>query len=188
MRRLRDARANCQGVLLAMARTIQIYVNNRDGHPLTGARIELWQGDDLIATIKDSRGQGSFNNAPLGPVQVVASYKDKQGRATLAAKQDHFTLVLDVQGDKTGAADLVALGVGIAAIVVALILGFSVPTPSPLQLQLIRGVFALGLAAAGTILPGRLGVELKLGQRLAITAAGALGLFVVAWFFIPAGN
>jgi len=68
------------------------------------------------------------------------------------------------------------------SIVLAMVFG----TPTEFQRRIFVGTFAIGLAGLGAEIPGFLNVKLTLGQQLAVTAAGALAVFVLVYFFVPA--
>ena len=76
--------------------------------------------------------------------------------------------------------------VGLGLILVATALVFAFGTPTALQTRIVIGVFALGGGALATELSGMIKVNLKLGTQLAIGATGALAIFVILYFKVPA--
>jgi hypothetical protein len=78
--------------------------------------------------------------------------------------------------------------VGIVFIFIALTLVFVFPNPQPLQKHLILAVFALGGGGFGGEIAGFLNANLTLSSKLTITAGGAAAIFVLLYFFFPAGS
>lgn len=81
--------------------------------------------------------------------------------------------------------DRIALIAGAVLWVVALILGFSFNHPNALQEQLIRGTFALGAGGIASVIPGLLNVQIGGGGKLAISAAGALAVYLLSYIVVP---
>jgi hypothetical protein len=71
---------------------------------------------------------------------------------------------------------------GVVFIVVLIVLAIFFPNPSPFQYTVFRIVLSLAAAGTATMIPGFL--EVNLSNR--IRAAGALGVFVVVFWFNPA--
>lgn len=59
-----------------------------------------------------------------------------------------------------------------------------VPSPTPTQFFIFRGVFAISLAAIAAIIPGLLSVESRF-QKVSIKATGAIAVFVIVWLLNP---
>lgn len=76
--------------------------------------------------------------------------------------------------------------IGIAFVVIAIVLGFSFPNPSSLQIRIILAVLSLGGGAFGTEISGMIKVDLSLGKQFVIGATGAAALFVILYFAVPA--
>ncbi|MGB7801314.1 hypothetical protein [Buttiauxella sp.] len=68
-------------------------------------------------------------------------------------------------------------------IVIMLILAVAIPKPSEMQWRVFGLVLAMIAAGFGAILPGALQVNIN----RTIKATGAAGLFVLVYFFNPAG-
>jgi hypothetical protein len=74
--------------------------------------------------------------------------------------------------------------VGLILLAVGIALTFAVSQHNPLQRQVILAVLALGGSAVATeAITGALKIDLTLGERTAITASGALAVFIVMYFF-----
>lgn len=67
-----------------------------------------------------------------------------------------------------------------------LVLALLIPNPTPFQYQTFRIVMALAAAGVAAMIPGFLKVEIHPTVKVIIRAGGALGVFVVVYFFNPA--
>jgi len=73
---------------------------------------------------------------------------------------------------------------GLVILAIATGLAFAVKDHTPLQHQVILALFSLGGSAFATdAITGALDIKLTLGEKTAITASGALAVFVVLYFF-----
>lgn len=79
---------------------------------------------------------------------------------------------------------IVAISFGIIFIIVILLLSIKFPNPTPHQAWVFRVVLSLAAAGIGATLPGLLKIEGQIAQ-FAIGASGALGLFIIVYFFNP---
>jgi hypothetical protein len=74
--------------------------------------------------------------------------------------------------------------VGLVLLLAGAALAFAFSVHTPLQRQIILALFALGGGAVATeAITGALNVNLSLGEKTAITAGGAFGIFIVMYFF-----
>lgn len=76
----------------------------------------------------------------------------------------------------------VATAFGIAGVIVMLILAIFFPRPTAFQYTVFRIILALAGAGVGATIPGLLDVNVS----GAIRASGAIGVFVIVYFFSPA--
>jgi hypothetical protein len=76
---------------------------------------------------------------------------------------------------------------GIFFILLAVILVFVFDNPNRLQTQVVLAMFALGGGGFGGEISGFIKTDLTLGTKLKIAAGGAAAIFVVLFFFVPAG-
>ncbi|MBF0136431.1 MAG: hypothetical protein HQL65_09345 [Magnetococcales bacterium] len=85
----------------------------------------------------------------------------------------------------TGNLDFILLGVGILLVLGTVIITFVKPNPTPYQQTVFRTLIALGAAAFAAALPGFLNVDMRFKSSF-VRASGALGVFVLVYFFTPA--
>lgn len=74
-------------------------------------------------------------------------------------------------------------GVGVIFILISVLLIILYPNPSPAQYQVFKIVLALACAGFAAAIPGAINV----GVGNAVRAGGAMGVFVIIYFFSPAG-
>lgn len=110
--------------------------------------------------------------------------------ATLGPDVDNWTFKFDFDQEPSVMEILranVPAIVGLVLLFVALALAFTYTESTPLQSQLIRSTAALGLGGIASLLTGFLRVKVNFGSQLGVTAAGALAVYVISFFFVPAG-
>ena len=76
--------------------------------------------------------------------------------------------------------------IGIVFLVTTIALAIAFPEPTEFQYRVFAGALAICLSGIGAEIPGFLNVKLTLGKKLVVTAAGALAIFVLTYFFRPA--
>ena len=83
----------------------------------------------------------------------------------------------------------VILAFAFGVVFLAAILALVVLIPDPTKVQRIVFITVMALASGGvsTTISGMLNVNIKLGNQLVVGAAGALAVFVIAFFYVPAG-
>ncbi|HEV7860052.1 MAG TPA: SH3 domain-containing protein [Pyrinomonadaceae bacterium] len=74
-------------------------------------------------------------------------------------------------------------GAGVIFILISVLLIILYPNPSPAQYQVFKIVLALACAGFAAAIPGAINV----GVGHAVRAGGAMGVFVIIYFFSPAG-
>ncbi len=79
---------------------------------------------------------------------------------------------------------IAGLIIGTIFAIVILILAVLIPSPTPSQMFIFRGVFAIALAAIAAIIPGLLDVQSRF-NKFSIRATGAIAVFVIVWFMNP---
>jgi hypothetical protein len=75
---------------------------------------------------------------------------------------------------------------GVVFITAILLLVVFIPNPTPVQYHFFVIVMSLAAGGAATVITGMIDVQVSFGKRLAIGAAGALAVFVIVFFFLPA--
>jgi len=78
--------------------------------------------------------------------------------------------------------------IGVPLLLISIVLAVIFGTPTGYQRQVFVATLAIAVAGVGSEIPGFLNVNLTLGQKLSVTAAGALAIFVLVFFFVPATN
>lgn len=81
---------------------------------------------------------------------------------------------------------ILAFVFGAVFIVTMLVLIVLIPNPTPVQYHFFVIVMSLAAGGVATVMTGMIDVRAKFGKRLAIGATGALGVFVIVYFFLPA--
>lgn len=79
---------------------------------------------------------------------------------------------------------IAGLAIGVLFALIILLLAVFIPSPTPTQFFIFRGVFAISLAAIAAIIPGLLNVESRF-QKFSIRATGAIAVFVIVWMLNP---
>lgn len=77
---------------------------------------------------------------------------------------------------------ILAFGFGVAFVIALLVLAVAIPSPTAFQYTVFRVVLALAAAGVAAMIPGFLQITLSEWIR----AGGALGVFVVVYFYNPA--
>jgi len=175
-----------------MDRGIQLYARDRYGEPLHGVSFEVFANGVLVASVANTEGRASVQVADRDiVVKVVATYGEETPQpVNLARDQDTFTFKFNVIGERTRMAfvkEHMALGVGLLLLATTFVLAFTFTDPSALQMQLIRSSAALGAGGVASIIPGLIKAEVKLSEKIAVSAAGALAVYVISYFIAPAG-
>ncbi|NMM20949.1 MAG: hypothetical protein HHJ15_13515 [Rhodoferax sp.] len=75
---------------------------------------------------------------------------------------------------------------GVSFIIVLLVIALVQPTPTSFQATVFRTVLSLAAAGVAAVIPGFLNVQLKLGYVALIRAGGAIAVFVLVYFNVPA--
>lgn len=81
---------------------------------------------------------------------------------------------------------VLAFATGLILLATILTLVVLIPNPTHAQAQVFAVVLSLAAGGFGSFLSGMLNVRLNLAKRVAIGATGALAVFVIVYFFVPA--
>jgi hypothetical protein len=198
-----------------MDRQINIYVRDKHDKPLPRATVDVAVDGEYFGTFEAIEGHCSVQmDGPRAAVGLTAHYDNQEPqKANLNPETDHYTFRFLVTGGYsnmvrhilTAAAaivvillilaaafylgllvGLIPLVLGIVLTLTALVLAFVFSQPTALQAQLIRSTFALGAGGLASQIPGLLNVQLSVGGQATITAAGAIAVYIVTFFFKPA--
>lgn len=74
--------------------------------------------------------------------------------------------------------------IGVLFALIILLSAIFIPSPTPTQFFVFRGVFALSLAAIAAIIPGLLNVESRF-HKFSIRTGGAIAVFIIVWLLNP---
>src|SRR4029077_13817790 len=81
---------------------------------------------------------------------------------------------------------LLAFAFGVVSLTAILVLAVAIPSPTVTQFESFRIVIALAAGGLAAVIPGLLDVRFGGTGRFALRAGGALGVFVIVYFFSPA--
>jgi hypothetical protein len=73
---------------------------------------------------------------------------------------------------------------GLLMLLSALLIAFKKPDPTKFQFWVFRVYLSLGVAFVGTVLPGFVDLEGRIGELL-IRAGGTIALFLIVYFIKP---
>jgi hypothetical protein len=79
-----------------------------------------------------------------------------------------------------------AFAFGVAFVIAIVVLAIKLPNPTHFQYSVFRVILAIAAAGVGAMIPGFLSLSITSSAGLVVRAAGALGVFVVVYFFNPA--
>ena len=79
---------------------------------------------------------------------------------------------------------ITGLFIGVLFALIILLTAIFIPSPSPTQFFIFRGIFAVSMAAIAAIIPGLLHVESRF-QKFSIRATGAIAVLVIIWLLNP---
>ena len=175
-------------MVTTLNRVIDVFVRDRRGQPIHGAAIDFTVDGVSAGSVANSEGRGRIELPERTRlVAVSATYEGVTQHVTLSQEQDAFTFHFDVDVAPESIMERhIALIVGLALAAVAIALAFVFGHPTALQTQIIRGTFSLAGGAIATEISGMINVNLTLGSKLTIAATGALAIFVILFFFVPA--
>lgn len=190
-----------------VTREVRVFARSEDHYPLVNCEIEAFVGGESAGRTKDNNGQASFKiTGPPGPVSIVVRYEGQELEPRqLAEGQDTVTIDFSdvflgpqaVELAKARAKEKRAEArmaffekyfpalLGFVMLIIALTLAFTFKNSTPTQDVLLRITMSLAAGGIATIITGSLGLTLKLGPKLGVTAAGALGVFALTYLVHP---
>lgn len=198
-----------------MDRTVLVFVRDSQNRPLPGARIEMEVDGVPFGGVDASEGRGAITiPGPHKSLRIDAHYPGQKSQsATLGKDQDDWTFHFSVVGGYSNmtrhifvaaaalavvltiigvafyaglAAGVLPLAVGVVLILIALALAFAFRDPTLLQAQLIRSTFSLAAGGIASQIPGWIDVTVTLGEKTLVAAGGAIAVYVISFFFVPA--
>lgn len=138
-----------------------------DGH----ARIEVLQTESILEV------SACVGDARKGPVRLASDARDLEFR---------FDIVVHPVWSEFAMKHFGAV-VGIVFVLIAVVMVGVIQDPSPVQTHVILALFALGGGGFAGEIAGRVKAEMTLGTKLKVSATGAAAIFVLLYFFQPAG-
>ena len=181
-----------------MDRLIRVRVLDKNGRSIPDATVSVFVNGAFIGkatSASDNAGTlYTFQVIYTGVVNVALTAEYK-GETPLNAKLSQGTddwdftfnnVEVPMPRDKSFWEEHIPGLLGVAFLLICIVLAVVFSNPSEFQRRVFIGALAIGLAGIGAEIPGFLNVQLTLGQKLGVTAAGALGIFVLVYFFVPA--
>jgi hypothetical protein len=167
-------------------RTILIFVSDRNGNEINGADVRFFTNGNLLGSAVSAKGRASIQlENPGAPITAEVEYEGEAQRAQLAEDQKSYEFTYDTIVKKPLLQEYLPAMVGLLLLAAGAGLAFSVSPPGNFEKQVILILLSLGAGGVASIIPGFLNVRLTLGQTLAVSAAGALGVFVIVFFNLP---
>jgi hypothetical protein len=174
-------------------RRISVNVLDASGEPIPGAEITWYVNGvnagagirangrstlDVLDSSAKVAVQALYRGALIGPVKLA---QDQQ------SYDFEFPVTIHPRWREFAMKHFPAL-IGVFFILLTLILAFVFGCPNTLQSRLLLATFALGAGGFGGEIAGFLRVNLSLLQKTKISAGGAMAVFIVLFFFEPAGS
>lgn len=197
-------------------RTITIFVKDSRGNPLPGATVSF-SVDGMAAGVvpgATSEGRGRIDPPLESDVEVSAEYEGvTKGPVKLSPEACSYTFTFGVIGEYTqmpflkglviliigvcifsyivylaNSVELAPIVIGLMLLFICIGIVFSINDLNKLQQQMLRSMFSLSLGAVASGIPGILNVKISLGSQVAIAATGAIAVWLIVFFFKPAGD
>ena len=172
-------------------RRITISVRDRHGDLVPRTKIEWFVGKKPLGQVIDSDGHANIQlRDPASIVTVKVTWRRIKQETQLAVGQDTWEFKLPVVLHPTSAEFIrehFAGLVGIVFVLLAVALIFIFSTANRAQLHVAFALLALGGGAFSGEFAKWIKVDLKIGAQVGISAVGAAAIFVILFFFEPAG-
>jgi len=81
---------------------------------------------------------------------------------------------------------ILAFTFGVLFVTALLVFALFVPNPTIQQFEIVRIILALAAGGVAAMIPGLLSLKLGAGANMALSAGGALAVFVIVYFYSPA--
>lgn len=178
-----------------MNKILNVFVVDRNGSPISGAKIIA---SDSGAPIGSGTTTGSRNrpvclqlDEGYESIEISAEYgKLRKGPVCVDLANRNFEFVFEevsLPRPNTGPATwekIAAFAFGVIFVAVLLGVAFAAPNPTDFQLFVFRIVLALAAAGVAAVIPGFLHIESKTALY-AVRAGGALGVFLLVFLVNP---
>jgi hypothetical protein len=167
-------------------RSVHVYARGMSNQLLPGTKFTFLTEGQLIGEVLSSDGRASIEIPSKDlPVTIEAELNGKKEIATLSLTQDQWTYQFPVREYSAVRAHLAAI-IGLVLLAVALVLAFALGTLNPLQTRLVLITVSLAGGLIATEIPGLLNAKVSLGEQIGIAAGGAIAVFVILFFAVPA--
>lgn len=167
-------------------RNIQIFVVDKNGFEINGADVRFCSDGNLLGSVISAKGRASIQlENPGAPITVRVEYQGEPQEAKLAEEQNSYKFTYDVSVREPFLRENFPALVGLLLLAVGVGLAFAVSPRNNFEKQIILILMSLGAGGIASVIPGFLNLRLTLGQKLAISAAGALAVFVIVFFNPP---
>lgn len=176
----------------SFSRRIDVTARDSNGELVRGADFEWFVGCESVGSGHQSDGHSCLEVSDPNASVAVSAILDGERKpaVTLAHDQNFYEFVFDVAIHPTwkdfAMKHFPAL-IGIFFILLAVVLAFVFQEPNTLQTRILLATFALGGGGFGGEIAGFINTDLTLGEKLKISAGGACAIFVILFFFVPAG-
>jgi len=181
---------------LKMDRVIRVHVLDKHGRPIPDATVSLFVNGAYVGKATS----GSDNAGTVYTFQINNTEEDVSLRAEYDGEDPQDVILAPEANDWVFSFKNVEVPVsgikpfwqehlpglfGVMFLVISILLAVFFSDPTKFQQRVFIGTLAVAIAGIGSEIPGFLNVKLSLGTRLTITAAGALAIFVLVYFFGP---
>jgi hypothetical protein len=178
-----------------MNKTLNVFVVDRNGTPIRGARVIVSDAGEVIG----SGTTTGMRNRPVGlqldqtydSVKVAVEYEGRRkGPVCVDLTNRNYEVVFEevsVPQTSSGPSTWEKIAVfvfGLIFVVVLLVMAIAVPNPTEFQLLVFRIVLALAAAGVAAIIPGFLNIESRTALY-AVRAGGAMGVFLLVYLVNP---
>ena len=168
-------------------RIVDVYVVDARDHALPDAEVSFFLNDHYAGKVPNANGHGNIRLSDRDDVlKVSVTYRGETKEFPLSQSQDNLTVRFDVNYLGAFMEKHLPLAVGIFFVLLSLVLGFAFANPTVLQTRLILGTWALAAGGIATEIPGTLGFNFTLGQKIAVGATGAIAVFAILYLMKPA--
>jgi hypothetical protein len=174
------------------ARRIDVKAKDKNGDLIPGVAFEWRAGDVGAGEAPSTDGHVSFElTDPNAVVSVKATFEGESQAKKLVVGQTSYEfrfaeVEVNPQWRSFVMKHFPAL-IGIAFILLTVVLAVEMRDPTAFQQHVILATLSLGAGGFGGEIAGFINLDLTLGKKLALSAGGAVAIFVLLYFFVPAG-